>query len=350
MIKFFRKIRQKLLAENKVRRYLIYAIGEIILVVIGILIAIKINNWNEAQQKEKNVLSTLEEIQDELLLNITNTNEVFDSFIFKDSMNNLVFNNGITYEDYKNNYTVDDEKLIIYFYEHYRIQDYAFNKLIGDGKSLPKAYLSVIDSLKHLYQGKTFMDILNKRAENVVFEQIDYLFKNKEWAPIDAFKYTMSDAQINFYLTDPLYKSQVSIVMNDNANIFARTAKFRKDATDVYQLVSKRINKDSEIPDSINYTLNDSGRIKQFVGEYQLVEGDESNVFGEQLRIGYTGNQLEIIYSNNQLPIFYYRDNMFYLAHNLDRFNSIFKFKSDEKGYLSIINGRNEPTKWQKIE
>ncbi len=47
MIKFFRKIRQRLLAENKFNKYLIYAIGEIILVVIGILIALQINNWNE---------------------------------------------------------------------------------------------------------------------------------------------------------------------------------------------------------------------------------------------------------------------------------------------------------------
>lgn len=47
MIKFFRHIRQKLLSENKFSRYLLYAIGEIVLVVIGILIALQINNWNE---------------------------------------------------------------------------------------------------------------------------------------------------------------------------------------------------------------------------------------------------------------------------------------------------------------
>ena len=50
MIKFFRKIRQKLLSENKFSKYLIYAIGEIALVVIGILIALQINNQNEARK------------------------------------------------------------------------------------------------------------------------------------------------------------------------------------------------------------------------------------------------------------------------------------------------------------
>ena len=47
MIKIFRKIRQKLLNENKFSRYLIYAIGEIVLVVIGILIALQLNNYND---------------------------------------------------------------------------------------------------------------------------------------------------------------------------------------------------------------------------------------------------------------------------------------------------------------
>jgi hypothetical protein len=62
MIKFFRKIRQRLLTENKFSKYLIYAIGEIILVVIGILIALSINNWNEKQkdlEKEQLILKQL---------------------------------------------------------------------------------------------------------------------------------------------------------------------------------------------------------------------------------------------------------------------------------------------------
>jgi hypothetical protein len=54
MLKFFRTIRQNLLAENKFTKYLLYAIGEIVLVVIGILIALSINNWNQNRIDDKN--------------------------------------------------------------------------------------------------------------------------------------------------------------------------------------------------------------------------------------------------------------------------------------------------------
>ncbi|WP_298762031.1 DUF6090 family protein [uncultured Psychroserpens sp.] len=53
MIKFFRKIRQNLLSEGKTGKYFKYAIGEIILVVIGILIALSINNWNEQNKTDR---------------------------------------------------------------------------------------------------------------------------------------------------------------------------------------------------------------------------------------------------------------------------------------------------------
>ena len=62
MLKFFRKIRQNLLMENKTGKYFKYAIGEIILVVIGILIALQINNWNEARKdtaEEQKILLNL---------------------------------------------------------------------------------------------------------------------------------------------------------------------------------------------------------------------------------------------------------------------------------------------------
>ena len=77
MIKFFRKIRQRLLTENKFSKYLLYAIGEIILVVLGILIALQINLWN--QKRTDHILgeSYLRRLHNELTQDTTYLNSSF---------------------------------------------------------------------------------------------------------------------------------------------------------------------------------------------------------------------------------------------------------------------------------
>jgi len=78
MIKFFRKIRQNLLTENKFSKYLIYAIGEIVLVVIGILIALSINNWNEERKKNIQGKEYETEIYNDLKKDVFRINGILD--------------------------------------------------------------------------------------------------------------------------------------------------------------------------------------------------------------------------------------------------------------------------------
>lgn len=80
MIKFFRKIRKQLLRENKFTRYLIYAIGEIILVVIGILIALYINNWNQQQKRGNEEIVILKEISENLEADLIDFNNNYTHF------------------------------------------------------------------------------------------------------------------------------------------------------------------------------------------------------------------------------------------------------------------------------
>jgi len=79
MIKFFRHIRKSLLMENKTGSYIKYALGEIVLVVIGILIALQINNWNEKSKSKKSAEVQLSQLNqnisaDLILLNTLNEN------------------------------------------------------------------------------------------------------------------------------------------------------------------------------------------------------------------------------------------------------------------------------------
>ncbi|MFH6768279.1 hypothetical protein V8G56_05995 [Gaetbulibacter aquiaggeris] len=85
MIKLFSNIRKKLLAEGKTANYLKYAIGEIVLVMIGILLALQVNSWNQSRLEridEKNILAKL---HDEFLENKNEVNK--STAIFKSAMN-----------------------------------------------------------------------------------------------------------------------------------------------------------------------------------------------------------------------------------------------------------------------
>lgn len=85
MLRFFRTIRKKLIEEDNVRKYLLYAIGEILLVVIGILIALQVNNWNEERKNKQQTIQYLTSLKSDLIEDIRVLNEGFD-YAFADSL------------------------------------------------------------------------------------------------------------------------------------------------------------------------------------------------------------------------------------------------------------------------
>ena len=66
MLKFFRTIRKNLIADSKVGKYALYAVGEILLVVIGIIIAVQIGNWNQSVQDKELLRISLENLREDL--------------------------------------------------------------------------------------------------------------------------------------------------------------------------------------------------------------------------------------------------------------------------------------------
>ena len=76
MIKLFRNIRQNLLSEGKTGKYLKYAIGEIILVVIGILIALSISNWSERNKTQEKVNTFITSLKSDLINDLSTISDV----------------------------------------------------------------------------------------------------------------------------------------------------------------------------------------------------------------------------------------------------------------------------------
>ena len=80
MITFFRRLRQSFLSENKFSKYFLYAIGEIILVVIGILIALQVNNWNQNRQESNTLNFYMEKLVEEVDQQMSITEEYMTRF------------------------------------------------------------------------------------------------------------------------------------------------------------------------------------------------------------------------------------------------------------------------------
>ncbi len=93
MIKFFRKIRQQLLTENKFSKYLLYAIGEIVLVVIGILIALQINTWNENRKRNIEELEYLKRLNVDIAVSIKKTQFYTDFMLTAASRSSSILEN-----------------------------------------------------------------------------------------------------------------------------------------------------------------------------------------------------------------------------------------------------------------
>lgn len=168
MIRFFRKIRLQLFNKNKFSKYILYAIGEIILVVIGILIALGINNWNNEEIAKRRNIDFLNALAEELQLNVERAEYLnnLDFFSIKrkehcDSILSLIkdgiqltelkfltkFDNiyqshrfnlhAATYEELKNTgslYSVGSDSLVIAIQEYYRLldRDEFYNTKWGD--------------------------------------------------------------------------------------------------------------------------------------------------------------------------------------------------------------------------
>src|SRR5210317_1919184 len=103
MINFFRKTRKKLADENKFLQYSRYAIGEIVLVVIGILIALSVNNWNENRKINNDIALLFTSLESELENNINETSSLINYGHRMDSIRTLFRENKVTREMIRNN-------------------------------------------------------------------------------------------------------------------------------------------------------------------------------------------------------------------------------------------------------
>lgn len=273
MIKFFRRIRRQLLAENKVSKYLLYAIGEIVLVIVGILIALQINNSNELRKTENKIVSILKEVQNDLGLNIQKSDELISYYKSKDSIIKLIKTDQLRYQDYKSD-TLYNLRFVIMNAFHMKIHINGYNNPMRNVDNIPEQYIEIIDPLNEIYvYDKYEIDKFDKRLDLITDRVQDQLAKNKIWyyrldEPL------LDDEIIDFFMNDPYYKNAVNLYQNAGWGNLAsfHVVRFRANAVKVYRKINELTQNKELLPDFMPHNLVTltQEQLQDYVGIFKL--------------------------------------------------------------------------------
>ena len=276
MIKLFRKIRQKSLSENKFSNYLIYAIGEIILVVIGILIALWINNENQERIYEKKAEVILKEIQRDLKKDIESSKEVVNTFITRDSIARLLLWNKLTtYEMFGIPNKMNPFE-IIYYEITFKISNNGYINFNRNLDNMPTKYNSISNDLKVLYDKRRVeVQDNNARIKSTIFENLDKV-NSFDWH-VESIKTGLPEEAKNYYMRDLEFKKQLLKYMIGIKNVFFATEGYKQKAIYVHNEISRILNIDDYIPYTPSFkSALDSLHGKNILGKYKLKESISS--------------------------------------------------------------------------
>lgn len=244
MIKFFRKIRYDLMEKSKTGKYFKYAIGEIMLVVIGILIALSINNANEQRKSENEINSILKQIRNDLATNIKESDDIMKNYMRKDSLIYLVMTNKVTYDDYKNN-KIKRLSGIATNYTTLYIQNDGYQSLMNHIKNAPKDLDTILRSLKEIYvQDFKSIELTTKYLVDANDKFNDWLKNNTTWYADGYFiNKPNSDEKINFFLKSSYYQNIIFEFFNIGLeNDYGSVAMFRYHAYNSYKKITNYLN------------------------------------------------------------------------------------------------------------
>ncbi|MFP4846569.1 DUF6090 family protein [Winogradskyella sp. PE311] len=233
-------MRKNLLFSKKTSSYLIYAIGEIILVMIGILLALYINNWNENRRQDKKLNTILETVRNDL---VTDTLVATRIIKFYDSINKYS-TKVINYEYDKAN--IEDCILcrsLITLYQPFTVQDKGYSMLLTfeelDNIKPDSLQVSIIQFYKSM---TTILDQSNDFVKSETLKNLQH-YRTKDWF-IDWMQGRFTKEMKVYFGSSIDYKNRVAsnlILASTNHGSFIKTHK--AGAVELITRIDKRFNK-----------------------------------------------------------------------------------------------------------
>lgn len=253
MIKFFRQIRRTLINQNNMGKYLKYAIGEIILVVLGILIALSINNWNENHKLDQKEISVAKEIYSELDENfesITNQLKLWEERnknLFKISDIIVSENLEVT------NRQFDSLMLYVIGYNNFKLKHSKFSKIIAsENFEFKRSKQIITDMLTLNADYNTLMAYYEFNDDNAQNILQPYLIKNYSHRNFSSYyknKYNNGKSDYRTLLSDIEFDNIIQNTIGNNAPFVSNIKKTLKRMENFKQLLEEVYPSIKEIDD-----------------------------------------------------------------------------------------------------
>ncbi|WP_411768153.1 DUF6090 family protein [Winogradskyella sp. A3E31] len=285
--------------KGKTSRYLKYAIGEIILVVIGILIALQINNWNEEKETTRKTNKLLEDVLQDLEFDIKVIQETLEYYNAKDSIIHLVNEKGLDY--YKDSTSI----YLGYQAIPMQIRVLAFRKrsyeqLKSMSALIPQSHEKIFAEIVDLYEPT---DLYKNNFQPILDEEYAELHK-KEWfsegLTVDN---GLNPKLLNYMENDAIRKNRIVRYHNAIHNSLNVIFNYYVQGQITYKNIAKFLNKE-EIPSFFSVSQLEEEDVEQLEGTYCCIRNQE-------LTIKPIEGELKLIGFNFDLNLYKYGDNAY---------------------------------------
>lgn len=214
MLRFFRQIRHRFLLNNRVGQYLVYAIGEIVLIVVGIMIALQLDNYNDQRKQEAEMRQNLVELLSEMESNVSRSYGTLRFYSNRDSLIRQHLCNTISRDDIKSMRDLRIQWNLItsnYVSPYDRV---VLDKVLSDIENMPaeleylKGTLRDIDGLYEEMQGN--YDVYRELSQGEMKYRADHNSWHRAlWRWDRPFDEDLRNQVLDYLFDDPHYQNQL---------------------------------------------------------------------------------------------------------------------------------------------
>ena len=316
--------------QNKTGKYLKYAIGEIVLLVIGILIALMLNTRKEQNTNKTQIEGILKGISKNLETDMKSVDVLIKMSKKYDSLAKNILAKKLTASDYEGDlWNNENIRLTRGTVETVRFERKAYDRLMGNIEIIPRAYNPIVESLQHVYSVEIpiLTDVEND-FRNYINEIENKLRNTYEW-------YSMTDKvhyqqQINYYLNNPKYFNDISGLQRHVLHLIVHLNELKAAITIAYNKIHKALLSDVLFSKHIEqFELSEVNELNEYIGKYKLMNPKSASYIPDTLTIETKNSYLNIS------PM-----NFIVVKKEKDKFDDIstadikFNFKRDTNGII----------------